>query len=125
MARRDREDTKGKIIREATKLFAEQGYQKTTISDIARNVGIVESVIYGHFQGKEDLLFSIPYTWANEAIEELEEQLYGLEGSFTKLRKFLWWYLRMVERKPYTAKIIFLSLQTNPDFLKTEIYQKA
>ena len=112
MKKKDREDIRKSIITAATRLFAEQGYQKTTITDISREVGLVESAIYEYFQGKEDLLFSIPYDWATEKIEELEEQLYGIEGSFNKLRKFYWWYLRNVEKSPQTAVVIFLILQT-------------
>jgi TetR/AcrR family transcriptional regulator, fatty acid metabolism regulator protein len=125
MKKKDREDIRKNIIITATRLFAEQGYQKTTITDISKEVGLVESAIYEYFQGKEDLLFSIPFDWASESIEELEEQLYGIEGSFNKLRKFYWWYLRIVEKNPHTAVVIFLLLQTNRDFLQTEIYSQV
>ncbi len=125
MKKKDREDIRKNIIIAATKLFAEQGYQKTTITDISKEVGLVESAIYEYFQGKEDLLFSIPYDSALESIEELEEQLYGIEGSFNKLRKFYWWYLRMIEKNPQTAVVNFLILQTNPDFLETEVYSQV
>lgn len=124
MKKKDREDIRKSIITAATRLFAEQGYQKTTITDISREVGLVESAIYEYFQGKEDLLFSIPYDWATEKIDELEEQLYGIEGSFNKLRKFYWWYLRNVEKSPQTAIVIFLILQTNRDYLQTEVYSQ-
>lgn len=123
--KRGREDIRKNIISAATKLFAEQGYQKTTITDISKEVGLVESAIYEYFQGKEDLLFSIPYDSAIESIEELEEQLYGIEGAFNKLRKFYWWYLRMIEKNPHTAKVNFLILQTNPYFMETEVYSQV
>lgn len=56
------------------------------------------------------------------AIEELEEQLFGIQGAFNKLRKFLWWYLRYIEREPLTAKVVFLFLKTNANFLKSKVY---
>jgi len=125
MRKRGREDIRREIISAATKLFAEQGYQKTTITDISGEVGLVESAIYEYFQGKEALLFSIPHDSALESIEELEEQLYGIEGAFNKLRKFYWWYLRIIERDPQTAVVNFLILQTNPHFLETEVYSQV
>lgn len=44
------------ILREATRLFAEQGYDATPIAEIARAAGVSEGAIFRHFQTKEDLL---------------------------------------------------------------------
>ena len=106
-----RADTRTRIIKAATKLFAEQGYQQTTIAEIAREVGLAEGSIYEHFRGKEDLLLTIPDVWVTNAIEELKLQLFGIEGAINKLRKFLWWYLNYIEREPMTAKVVFLFLK--------------
>ncbi|MBW1701563.1 MAG: TetR/AcrR family transcriptional regulator [Deltaproteobacteria bacterium] len=117
-----KEDTRARIIGAATKLFAEHGYQQATISEIAKMGGLAEGSIYEHFRGKEDLLLTIPDVWVTEAIDELELQLLGIEGSLNKLRKFLWWYLHYIEREPLTAKVVFLFLKTNPNFMESEVY---
>jgi len=83
------EDTRARIIGAARTLFAEQGYQQTTIAEIAKMVGLSEGSIYEHFRGKEDLLLTIPDVWVTNAIEELELQLLGIQGAINKLRKFL------------------------------------
>jgi len=116
------QDTRARIIRATTKLFAEQGYQQTTIAEIAKEVGLAEGSIYEHFRGKEDLLLTIPDVWVTNAIEELKLQLFGIEGAINKLRKFLWWYLNYIEREPMTAKVVFLFLKTNPNFIQTNVY---
>ena len=110
------------IIDAATRLFAEQGYQQTTISEIAKRVGLAEGSIYDHFRGKEDLLLTIPDVWVTKAIDELEVQLLGIEGAFNKLRKFLWWYIYYIQSEPMTAKVVFLFLKTNPNFIESEVY---
>ena len=56
------------------------------------------------------------------AIEELKLQLFGIEGAINKLRKFLWWYLNYIEREPMTAKVVFLFLKTNPNFIQTDVH---
>lgn len=116
------QNTRTRIIKVATKLFAEQGYQQTTIAEIAKEVGLAEGSIYEHFRGKEDLLLTIPDVWVTNAIEELKLQLFGIEGAINKLRKFLWWYLNYIEREPMTAKVVFLFLKTNPNFIQTDVY---
>jgi TetR/AcrR family fatty acid metabolism transcriptional regulator len=120
--RSSKDSTKSRILRAATRLFAEQGYQKTTIVDISREAGFSEAALYEYFEGKEDLLLTIPDVWVNAAIQELKEQLFGIKGAFNKLRKFVWWYLRYIEKDPPTAKIVFLSIKVNRLFIDTAVY---
>jgi TetR/AcrR family transcriptional regulator, fatty acid metabolism regulator protein len=116
------EDTRSRIIRAATGVFAEHGYQKATISEISRLAGISEAGVYEYFESKEELLLAIPNVWVIEAIEELEEQLFGVKGSINQLRKFLWWYLRYIEKEPLIAKVVFLFLKGHRSFLDTSVY---
>jgi TetR/AcrR family fatty acid metabolism transcriptional regulator len=117
-----KENTRARIINSAKKLFSEQGYQKTTIVDISRQAGLSEAALYEYFQGKEDLLLTIPDLWVSELLRDLDEQLFGIQGAVNKLRKYLWWYLRRVEQAPLDAKIVYLFLKTNANFLTTEVY---
>ncbi len=103
-------------------MFAELGYQKATMSEISRIAGLSEAAIYEYFQGKEDLLLTIPNEWVSEAVIELEEQLFGIKGAVNQLRKFLWWYLRYIEREPLIAKVVFLFLKGNRSFIDTAVY---
>ena len=123
MARNNsKENTRVRIINSAKKLFAEQGYQKTTIVDISKQAGLSEAALYEYFQGKEDLLLTIPDLWVSELLKDLDEQLFGIQGAENKLRKYLWWYLRRVEQSPLDAKIVYLFLKTNANFINTEVY---
>ncbi len=117
-----KEHTRVRIINSAKKLFAEQGYQKTTIVDISKQAGLSEAALYEYFQGKEDLLLTIPDLWVSELLQDLDEQLFGIQGAVNRLRKYLWWYLRRVEQAPLDAKIVYLFLKTNANFLETEVY---
>lgn len=117
-----KESTKTRIIESAKRLFADQGYQKTTITDISRQAGVSEAALYEYFQGKEDLLLTIPDLWAADLLKDLEDQLFGIKGAENKLRKFLWWYLRRIEGAPLDAKIVYLNLKTNAKFMETDVY---
>ncbi len=120
-----KEHTRDRIINSAKRLFAEQGYQKTTIVDISRQAGLSEAALYDYFQGKEDLLQMIPDLWVSELLRDLEEQLFGIKGAVNKMRKYLWWYMRRVEQSPLDAKIVYLFLKTNANFLNTEVYSNV
>jgi AcrR family transcriptional regulator len=43
------------LVASASRLFAEHGYEGTTIRQIARECGITEAAIYKHFDGKDKL----------------------------------------------------------------------
>lgn len=51
--------TKEKIFDAAVGLFADKGYGRVSIRDIARAVGVTEGAIYRHYAGKEALLEAI------------------------------------------------------------------
>lgn len=120
-----REGTRARIINSAKRLFADQGYQKTTILDISKQAGLSEAALYEYFQGKEDLLLTIPGLWVSELLQDIDEQLFGVKGAINRLRKFLWWYLRRIEQAPFDAKIVYLFLKTNSNFLATEVFSNV
>jgi len=120
-----KENARNRIINSAKKLFAEQGYQKTTIVDISKQAGLSEAALYEYFQGKEDLLLTIPHLWVSELLNDLDEQLFGIKGAVNKLRKYLWWYMRRIEQAPLDAKVVYLFLKTNANFMNTEVYSNV
>lgn len=52
-------DTKEKIFDAAVDLFAKKGYDRVSIRDIARAVGITEGAVYKHYTSKDEILDSI------------------------------------------------------------------
>ncbi|MFC4052562.1 TetR/AcrR family transcriptional regulator [Actinomadura syzygii] len=48
-------DTKAALVEAALRLFAQKGYTGTSIRAIAREVGLSESVLYAHFESKQDI----------------------------------------------------------------------
>jgi TetR/AcrR family fatty acid metabolism transcriptional regulator len=120
--RNTKEDTKSRIIDSAKRLFAEQGYVKTTVVDISKQAGLSEAALYEYFQGKEDLLLTIPDLWVSDLLTDVEEQLFGIKGAMNKLRKYLWWNMRRIEQAPLDAKIVYLFLKTNANFMNTPVY---
>lgn len=119
---RKAENTRERIIEAARSLFAEHGYLKTTVIDISKAAGLSEAALYDHFKGKEDLLLTIPDIWVAELLEGLDEQMFGLQGAFAKLRKYLFWNLKRVEHSPLDAKLVYMFLKHNASFMDTDVY---
>lgn len=46
-----------RLAEAALELFAERGYDDTTVLDIAQRAGLAKSTFFRHFQNKRDVLF--------------------------------------------------------------------
>jgi AcrR family transcriptional regulator len=54
-----RHDTRARIQRVAVELFAEQGYDKTSLREIAERLDVTKAALYYHFKSKEDIVHSL------------------------------------------------------------------
>ncbi len=53
------EETYFQIVQAGVKLFARQGYHKTTIADLTRAIGLTSGAIFHHFPNKEAILDAV------------------------------------------------------------------
>jgi AcrR family transcriptional regulator len=53
-----RTDTRSRVQKVALELFAEQGYEKTSLREIAERLGVTKAALYYHFKSKEDIVHS-------------------------------------------------------------------
>lgn len=49
-------DTRDRILDAALDLFIEQGYEKTSLREIAERVGVTKAALYYHFASKEEII---------------------------------------------------------------------
>ena len=54
-----RTDTRSRVQKVALELFAEQGYEKTSLREIAERLGVTKAALYYHFKSKEDIVHSL------------------------------------------------------------------
>ncbi len=68
--------TRERILDIALELFTEQGYDKTSLRDIAEQLGTTKAALYYHFERKEDILMELHlrlHELGREALEQLGE----------------------------------------------------
>jgi AcrR family transcriptional regulator len=53
-----RRDTRAQVQKVALELFAEQGYEKTSLREVAERLGVTKAALYYHFKSKEDIVHS-------------------------------------------------------------------
>jgi AcrR family transcriptional regulator len=64
-----------RILEVSVHLFYEQGYEGTTLDDIARQLHVTKPYIYSYFQNKGDILFEICQTGIRKSLEALDTAL--------------------------------------------------
>ena len=63
---------KQEIVDTALKLFGEKGYEKTSIADIAKAIGVAQGLCYRYFPSKEALFDSAIEQYAGVLVAQME-----------------------------------------------------
>ena len=66
-------DSRQEILRTAARLFQQQGYDATSMNDVAAALKLSKGGLYHHFQSKDEILFHI----MNHAMDITEERVIG------------------------------------------------
>ena len=81
---------RNQILDAATTVFAEKGFHRATIKDIARAAGIADGTIYTYFSSKTEVLLGI----LNRLNESTEREMQFALGSEQDVRAFFKAYVR-------------------------------
>ena len=68
-----RKDTRIAIINAAVKLFADKGFESTTVDEVATEAKVAKGTVFYNFKSKEDIFFSI-LQFGLEELTEIVEQ---------------------------------------------------
>jgi TetR/AcrR family fatty acid metabolism transcriptional regulator len=117
------EDKKKIVLKSAEYLFSTQGFDKTTVADIAKESGINDGTIYSYFDNKRNILFAIYAGYLEQAKKTLEEHFLGMIEPGPKLRKSIWHYLADMKNNPNYASILMSAQRENPDFYDSEHFR--
>ncbi|MDQ0198729.1 TetR/AcrR family transcriptional regulator [Neobacillus ginsengisoli] len=118
--------TKDKIIAAALALFAKNGYEGTSLSEIAKAVGIQKPSIYNHFKSKEEIFFTIyeNILWFHvHKVEKLIEDIKGLnakEQLFQILDLTFQYYIDYEEQSTFLNRAVFFP----PENLKEQLHEQ-
>ena len=85
---RKKRQTREALTQAALELFAERGYDETTLAEIAESAGVSTRTIFAYFSGKEDILFSTVQTMLDALTRALDERPAGTDA-LTALRDFI------------------------------------
>lgn len=111
-----------RILLAAEKVFAEKGFTKAKITDIAKIAEISEATVYEYFENKEDVFLSIPQKRFQENLDELSETFH-IKHPLNKLRRFTKYYFFLFLTELDFLKVFLLQLQLNPRFYASKAFE--
>jgi AcrR family transcriptional regulator len=93
------------ILTTAAKLFSRQGFDSTSISDLAREVGLSKATIYHYFPDKNQIYLDLIQTTLKNLCQEVEDAISGQPTATTRFIAYAEAHARFFEtnRDAYIA----------------------
>lgn len=93
------------ILFHAAKLFSERGVARTTVRDIADEVGILSGSLYHHFASKHAIVFEIVTTFIDDLNDRYESALIPGETARERLDRMIAVSFESATDHPYATEI--------------------
>lgn len=104
---REREDMRRLILNAARQLFLEQGYEKTSIRNIADVIEYSPATIYLYYKDKNELFFALHEEAFLKLMEELSS-LQSIQDSFARLIEMGHRYIKFAVENPELYDLMFI-----------------
>ena len=103
---RDSEAKLQHILLHAAQIFAEEGFEGTSMRDISRVTGVSLSGLYYYFESKQKLLYLIQYNTFTFIMEQLLSRLYTVHEPAARLRVLVQNHIEYFLSHPNEMKVL-------------------
>lgn len=103
---RDTEAKLQHILRTASLMFAQQGFQGASMRDISRATGVSLAGLYYYFENKQHLLYLIQSTTFTFVVESLRSRLQGAHEPTERLRLLVLNHIEYFLSHPNEMKVL-------------------
>lgn len=93
----NRLETRGKLLEAAAGVYAERGWEGTSMALVARRAGFTTGAVYGCFESKDDLLATMLEVRAQEITDALRKKVGAAKTMPEKLAVLKQWYSRRLD----------------------------
>lgn len=127
----DPNGARGRLLKEAARLFRDKGYERTTVRDLAAAVGIQSGSLFHHFRTKEEILKAVMVETIRLNTALMQAAVDAAESSQAQLRALVRAELESVNGQTGEAMAVLvfewrsLSEQSQAEVLELrDIYEK-
>jgi TetR/AcrR family fatty acid metabolism transcriptional regulator len=107
-----------RILDAAARVFAEKGFHRARISDVAKLAGVADGTVYLYFQNKDDLLIKT-FEFIMDQVNSVLNRIYETEPSHEeRIKKLINAHYELASRYPHAAELITFELRQSHKFMK-------
>lgn len=110
------------ILAAAREVFLDKGFERSSVSEIAARVGVVEGLVYTYFPTKRDLLNEVLRGMYVPLLQDIEARFARLHGLRSRLRFLIWRHLRVYVEEPGLSRIVLHEVRTGPEYFKSVLH---
>lgn len=99
------------LLDAAVRSFAQAGYHRTRVADIAREAGVADGTVYIYFENKEDILISLFQDLMKRFVEDLNSELTLCQDANEKLYRIISYHLTTLANRPDQARVTQIELR--------------
>jgi AcrR family transcriptional regulator len=100
------------IVAAATELFSKQGFDRTTIKEIASLAGISSGLVYQYVREKDDVLLLVILDVVDAYAREIPRALEGLDDPVDRLVATVGAYCRVVDKRRAATVLAYRSTKS-------------
>ncbi len=84
-----KEEKKLRVLKAASDCFARFGYEKTTLEDIGKAVGLNKASLYYYYKNKEDIFCDVISQEVDQYLAEVQKKVKASRTAETKIQSYL------------------------------------
>lgn len=110
------------ILAAAREVFLEKGFDRSSVSEIAVKVGVVEGLVYTYYPSKRELLNAVLRGMYEPLIADLEDRFSRLHGVRSRMRFLIWRHLRVYVEEPNLSRLVLHEVRTGPEYFQSVLH---
>ena len=110
-----------RILEAAVKVFAEQGFFQSTVSQIAKEAGVADGTIYLYFKNKDDILVQFFSYKTKQVFARFREEVDKADNTIDKLRNLIRRHLEEFQCDRNMAVVYQAETQQSSRLVKKQI----
>jgi TetR/AcrR family fatty acid metabolism transcriptional regulator len=111
------------ILDAAKGIFADKGFEGTSIADIARAAQISDGLVYRYFRNKRELLYEVLRRFYERILLDLETQVFKHDGFAARLETLIHRHLEVFVSDTDLCRLFISEVRTASDYQGSSIQE--